>query len=55
MTHIINNPRRKLRGIMSLQHTLESMIMDSRFRGNYDASIGVLNPIENKNSSSLPA
>jgi hypothetical protein len=46
--HQINNPRRKQRGILSLPRTRESIVLDSRFRGNDDASVGVLNPIENK-------
>ena len=45
------HPRRMQRGILSLPRTRESNVLDSRFRGNDDASVGVLNPKENKFTS----
>ena len=44
------HPRSKLRGIMSLPRTRESIVLDSRFRGNDAASGGVLDPRKNKTS-----
>jgi hypothetical protein len=45
---LINNPRRKQQGVLSLPRTRESMMIDFRFRGNDDSSVGLLNSIENK-------
>ena len=42
------HPRRKQRGMLSLPRTPESHVLDSRFRGNDDPNVWVLNPEENK-------
>ena len=55
LSHVKNNkhPRRKQRGVLSLPRTRESSVLDSRFRGNDDASVGELNPKENKESGNI--